>query len=183
MVPDLLPPPGDLADRVMDDVQPTTTAASQEQDSIDETPSVLHPITPPNPGDSGAIDDTTAPIASPATDPITSISEHNASKSTAPAALDHISLAVKARDRAEKRYQRAQVMVPGPATTARCEVYSAYQHTTNYTCRNICANEWCELHPNGTVGEFNWYFDNLPSEEAEASSSSCTPGNDTTDKI
>jgi hypothetical protein len=169
----------------MDDVQPTTLAASQEQESVNETPSIIRPITPPDPYDSDAINDTTVPIGlSPATDPIASTAGHNTSNSMAPTTPDHISPAIKARDRVEKRYQRAQGMVPGPAPTARCGMYSSYRshlHTSNHTRRNICANEWCKLHPKGTIGEFNWYFDNLPSEEAEASYSLDIPGNDTTD--
>jgi len=123
------PPPGDRADHVMDDTQSTTMEASQTQESVNKTPTIVNlcPIPPPNPGVSDAIDHTTVPIGlSQATGAVASTSEDDASQLITPAALDHVSMAVKARDQLEKRYQKQQKMVPRTAMTARCEVSWSY---------------------------------------------------------
>jgi hypothetical protein len=67
----------------------------------------------------------------------------------------------------EKRYQQPQKMVPGVAITARSEVHLHPSCTTNGSYRNLCAIDWCALHPEGTLGKINYYINNLLVEEAD----------------
>ena len=74
-------------------------------------------------------------------------------------------------------------MVPSAASTARYKVHTPYQsHATNCPGRNFCVVDWCKLHPKGTLGEFNQYYDNLPAGESQVCPWSYTPYNNTTDK-
>ena len=96
------------------------------------------------------------------------MSGQHASELTAPTSPDPAPLAVIARDLKEKRYQQSQKMVPGLAMTVRYEVNSpCWNHTTNCFGRNFCAIDWCALYPKGTLGTFNWHYNNLPAKKAE----------------
>jgi hypothetical protein len=68
-----------------------------------------------------------------------------------------------------KRYERKQKMRPDVVgETARYSVHSLHRsHGTHCPRRDFCAKDWCTLHPEGTVGEFNLHYYNLPVEELE----------------
>jgi hypothetical protein len=156
-------------------------------EGVDDNPAAVDTIPSPNPDDSGESivpnTHTQRELAGPpneeahATDPITaslrisshegdvaSTSEQDARNPAASATPDPSLLAINTKSANEKRYQRAQKMVPGTALTVRYDVHTPHQsHATNCprTGRNLCAIEWCKTHPEGTLGEFNRYYDNL----------------------
>jgi hypothetical protein len=57
---------------------------------------------------------------------------------------------------------------PGTAVTAK-SVLSVVSITadSDCRCRNLCAQEWLALHPNGNSTEFNEYFKQLLHEQKE----------------
>ena len=115
--------------------------------------------------------------------PIESLSEQGANEPMAPTAPDLASLTADALDQKNPRYQRKSKMVVSTTTTARYGVHSPYQgHSANCPCRNLCAIDWCASHPEGTLGEFNWYYDKLPAEEANVILLFSYSHNDSTDE-
>ena len=61
----------------------------------------------------------------------------------------------------QKRYQHPQKMEPGMAQTAK-QVCSPHRNSvTNGHRRKFCAVDWCTQNPNGSVGDFNLYWDGL----------------------
>lgn len=162
-VPDVLPPNptincedtemagADLADHIMGDIQPTAT----EEATVN-----ARPPTPPSPNASGA---TVLPGL-----------DANTQGVGQPNGEEDSPLPTEGCD-PKKRYRRTQKMVPGSAITPRYEVNPPHLiYDTNWT-RNICAVDWCALHPGGTTGAFNFYFDHLPADQIKVCPSCFTP--------
>jgi hypothetical protein len=63
----------------------------------------------------------------------------------------------------QKKYKRTQKMVPGVGLSARY-VLSLHITTADIPLRNIGAVDWCALNPEGTVGQFNLYWDNIDND-------------------
>ena len=170
-VPNLLPPARtvdcettnntDLADRVMDDIEANTTVATTRADDSVSNALIANdtcPIPPPN-SVAGASGDSVVPENPDPQDASETADNGDIGGATRSSTITEVR---------NKRYMRIQKMVPGIATTARFEVRSPHgSRATNCHCRNFCAIDWCALHPEGTVGQFNLHFDNLPAEEAE----------------
>jgi hypothetical protein len=185
----------DLADSITDDIEASPTAAmTQANDFIGEPlisndTDAIPPLNAgasgqpalPNAGheNNGAVGGANPPALPSSQDlsAVASISAQDPGELTAPAIPemadnDGTDLSARTSESAnkgllEKRYQRPQKMVPGVAITARFEVRSHRSCATNSSYRNLCAIDWCALHPEGTLGEFNYYFDNLPLVEAD----------------
>ena len=75
----------------------------------------------------------------------------------------------------KRRYQYKQKMSP------RVEISAAYvPHSlhifADVLLRDICSADWCASHPEGTVGEFNLYWDNMDEDlrKVRLTQSSCT---------
>ena len=45
-------------------------------------------------------------------------------------------------------------------------LYHLYLHNLHY-CRKFCAEEWCALNPEGTVGAFNLHWDEVQKEKGK----------------
>ena len=69
-------------------------------------------------------------------------------------------LAVKIKELCQKRYLHPQKMWPRVGITAMY-VLSSHHIIANVCPRAICSTDWCALHPDGTVGEFNLYWNNI----------------------
>ena len=68
--------------------------------------------------------------------------------------------AVRIKELKKKRYHHPQKMSPRIGITAMY-VLSLHHIIANVRPRAICSTDWCALYPDGTIGKFNFYWDNI----------------------
>ena len=96
---------------------------------------------------------------------ITSTQGQGAQSTASPSSKDNHSLPMsvsleRIQELRKKKYQHTQKKKPGVGISA-AYVFSLHCISSDICLRNICAVDWCASHPEGTVGQFNLYWDNI----------------------
>ena len=97
--------------------------------------------------------------------PITSTQGQGAQSTASPSGEDNHGLPMsvslkRIQELRKKKYQHTQKKKPGVGISA-AYVFSLHCISSDICLRNICAVDWCASHPEGTVGQFNLYWDNI----------------------
>ena len=64
------------------------------------------------------------------------------------------------KDARKRRYRYTAKKTPGIGIYA-VYVLSTHHFIADIRPRDLCSVDWCIVHPEGTVGEFNYYWDHV----------------------
>jgi len=64
------------------------------------------------------------------------------------------------KDTQKRRYKYTMKKTPGVGIST-AYVFSSHHFIADIRPRDLCSINWCIVHPDGTVGKFNYYWDHI----------------------